>query len=92
MVASERRLRLRRRAGFAVGVEADAVARGRDSFAAVDALVGSAGALDLARFLADTGGFIKSLLPCAFTAHVSAEILQDFAVDVQQRHVYAARL
>src|ERR1700722_14432386 len=63
MVASERRLRLRRRAGIAVGV--DAVARWRDSFAAVDALVGSAGALDLARFLVDTGAFIGSLLPCA---------------------------
>jgi len=91
-VASERRLRLRRRAGFAVGVDADALARWRDSFAAVEALLGSAGALDLARFLADMGAFIKSLLPCAFAAHVSAEILQDFTVDVQQRRVQAAWL
>jgi hypothetical protein len=60
MVASERRLRLRRRAG--VGVGAGAVARWRDSRAAVDAFVGSAGDLDLARFLAGTGAFIESLL------------------------------
>jgi hypothetical protein len=91
-VASERRLRLRLRAGFAAGVDAETVARWRDSLAAVDALAGSAGALDLARFLADTGGFIKSLFPCAFTAHVSAEILQHFPADVQQRHVHAAGL
>jgi hypothetical protein len=43
--------------------------------------------LDLDLFLVDTGFFIESLLPCAFAAHVSAEILQDFAVYVQQRPI-----
>jgi hypothetical protein len=54
-------------------------------------LVASAGGLDLARFLADTGVFIESLLPYAFAAQVfPAEILQDFAVYVQQRPIHVA--
>jgi hypothetical protein len=87
-VASERRLRLRRRAG--VGAGAGAVARWRVSRAAVEAFVGSAGGLDLARFLGDTGAFIESLL--IYDTAFSAEILQDFAVDVQQRPVWRERL
>jgi serine 3-dehydrogenase (NADP+) len=35
---------------------------------------------------------MKSLLPCACAAVFPAEILQDFAVDVQQRRLYTARL
>jgi hypothetical protein len=82
MVASERRLRLRRRVGSGVGAGAGAVARWRDSRGTVVTLVASE-ALDLARFLADTGAFIKSLIPCSLAGLIPAEILQDFAVDVQ---------
>jgi hypothetical protein len=85
MVASERPLRLRRRAGCGAGAGAGAVARWRDSRATVDVLVDSTEGLDLVRFLTDTGAFIKSLLPCSQLGMFSAEILQDFAVDVQQR-------
>jgi len=91
-VASERRLRLRRRAGFAVGVDADAIARWRDSLAAVDALVAPLGAWIwlaswLIRVLSSDLCFHAPSRPV-----FPAEILQDFAADVQQRHVYAARL
>src|ERR1700722_10827862 len=65
MVASERRLRRRRRAGRAGGVGAGAAARCRDSRATVDAFVVSTEDLDRTRFLADTGAFIKSLIPCS---------------------------
>jgi hypothetical protein len=94
MVASERRLRLRRRARCGVGVDAGAgaVARWRDSRAAVDALAASTGGLDLARFLDDTGAFIEFLLPCGSRPMFLAEILQDFAVDVQQGQVCVAWL
>ncbi len=81
MVASDRPLRRRRR-GFAVDADAVAVARWRDSLAIVNGFF-SAGVLDPARFLADTGAFIESLLARTWRAF-SAEILQDFAGDVQQ--------
>src|ERR1700733_11188950 len=70
MVASERRLRLRRReGGWEVGAGAAAVARWRDSRAAVVALELSPAGLDLARFFV-TGVFIESLLACASLGHV----------------------
>src|ERR1700678_4482163 len=74
MVASERRLRLRRRAGRAGGVGAGAAARCRDSRATVDAFVVSTEDLDRTRFLVDTGAFIKSLIPCSSVARFCAKV------------------
>src|ERR1700722_10463321 len=81
IVASERRLRRRRRDGWEVG--AGAVARLRDLRATVVGFDVSPVGLDLARFFV-TGAFIESLLPCARSATSPAEILQHFMVHVQQ--------
>ncbi len=89
MVASERRLRLRRRAGCGAGAGAGggAAARWRASRATADAVLASTEDLDRERFLLDTGAFIviDSLAEACPTTPGVAEILQDFAAEVQQR-------
>lgn len=58
----------------------------------MDALVVSTGGLALARFLADMGAFIVSYASMRLDNAFSAEILQDFAVDVQQRPIWVTWL
>src|ERR1700733_11546155 len=82
IVASERRLRRRRRDGWELEAGAAAVAPWRDLPPGAGALGGSPDGLDFARFL--TGAFIESLLACDRSPKSPAEILQHFVIHVQQ--------